>query len=158
MMRLVVFSDSHGDVASLQMAIEKEHSADAFIFLGDGLNDFEYCRRRIYDKICVAVKGNCDSFFLDYPKSETVKLGGKTVYCTHGDLEKVKFGPEMIKGKAEASGFDIVLFGHTHKAMYEYNNGIHYLNPGSVRENSYGIIDIEENGIMCFHKKIVSAY
>jgi len=158
MMRLVVFSDSHGDVASLRMAIENEHSCDAIIFLGDGLNDFEYCKKHIYDKIMIAVKGNCDSYFLDYPKSQTLPLGGKTVYCTHGDLEKVKFGPEMLRGKAEASGFDIVLFGHTHKAIYEYCNGIHYLNPGSVRENSYGIIDIEENGIMCFHKKIVSSY
>ncbi len=155
-MRLVVFSDSHGDVASLKMAIEKECSADAVIFLGDGLNDFTFCKALLRDKITVAVKGNCDSYFLDFPKSETVRLGGKTVYCTHGDLEKIKFGTEMLKGKAEASGFDIVLFGHTHKAVYEYVNGIHYLNPGSVRENSYGIIDIEDNGIMCFHKKIVS--
>lgn len=154
-MRLLVLSDSHGDIASLQMAIENEHSADAIIFLGDGLNDFEYCKSRVFDKICVAVKGNCDSFFLNYPKSQTVSFGGKTVFCTHGDLERVKFGPEFLCEKAEASGFDIVLFGHTHKAVTIYKNGIHYLNPGSVKENSYGIIDIEENGIMCFTKKIV---
>lgn len=155
MMRLIVFSDSHGDSISLQMAIDKEHTADAIIFLGDGLNDFEYCKKRIHDKICIAVKGNCDSYFLDYPKSQTVTFAGKKIYCTHGDLEKVKFGAEMLRGKAAAEGFDIVLFGHTHKAMTAYEDGIYYMNPGSVRENSYGIIDIEENGIMCFHKKIV---
>ena len=156
MMRLLVLSDSHGDIPSLQMAIENEHSADVIIFLGDGLNDFEYCKCRVYNKICIAVKGNCDSYYLDYPKSKTVSFCGKTVFCTHGDLEKVKFGPEVLREKASSSGFDIVLFGHTHKAMTTYENGIYYLNPGSVKENSYGIIDIEENGIMCFHKKIVS--
>ena len=156
MMRLLVLSDSHGDIPSLQMAIENEHDADVIIFLGDGLNDLEYCRKYIHNKICVAVKGNCDSSFLDYPKSLTETFNGKTVYCTHGDLEKVKFGPEMLQGKAEALGFNIVLFGHTHKAMTEYHNGIYYLNPGSVRENSCGIVDITPQGIMCFHKKIVS--
>lgn len=157
-MRLLVLSDSHGDIPSLQMAIKNEHNADAVIFLGDGLNDLEYCRKYIHNKICVAVKGNCDSYFLDYPKSLTETFNGKTVYCTHGDLEKVKFGPEMLQGKAEALGFNIVLFGHTHKAMTEYHNGIYYLNPGSVRENSCGIVDITPQGIMCFHKKIVSSY
>ena len=156
MMRLLVLSDSHGDVASLQMAIENEHSADAVVFLGDGLNDYEYCRKRIRDKICIAVKGNCDSYILDYPKSQTFTFGGKVIYCAHGDLDKVKFGPEPLRQKAESMGFDIVLFGHTHKAMTVYHNGIHYLNPGSVKENSYGIVDIEENGIMCFHKKIAT--
>lgn len=157
-MRLLVLSDSHGDIPSLQMAIENEHDADAVIFLGDGLNDLEYCRKYIHNKICIAVKGNCDSYFLDYPKSLTETFNGKTVYCTHGDLEKVKFGSEMLQGKAEALGYNIVLFGHTHKAMTEYHNGIYYLNPGSVRENSCGIVDITPQGIMCFHKKIVSSY
>lgn len=157
MMRLLVLSDSHGDIPSLKMAIEKEPEADAVIFLGDGLGDYEYCRERT-NKICVAVRGNCDVYYSDYPKLLNKVFGGKSVYITHGDTEKVKFGLTMLKMRAKETGSDIVLFGHTHNPVTEYDNGIHYLNPGSVRQNSYGIVDITEGGIICFHKKIVSSY
>ena len=158
MMRLVVLSDSHGDVASFQMAIKNEPSADAVIFLGDGLTDFEYCENILKDKVTIAVRGNCDRYFPAFNKNEIAVFGGKKIYCTHGDNEQVKFGMGRLREKAKEQGCDIVLFGHTHNPLTEYTDGIYYMNPGSVRQNSYGIVDIMPNGVMCFHKKIVSSY
>lgn len=154
-MRILVLSDSHGDVPSLRMAINNEPEADVIVFLGDGINDFEACQQQIHHRPSVAVKGNCDSYFSPYQKTVTEIFDGKNVYCTHGDKEQVKLGLEQLKLKASFSGFDIVLFGHTHTPYSEYDKGIFFLNPGSVRENSYGIVDITPQGIMCFHKKIV---
>ena len=154
MMRLVVFSDSHGDRISLEMAIKNESDADAFIFLGDGLRDWEECEDLLRNKITVAVRGNCDGSFLPYEKRIIDRLGGIIAYCTHGDAEKVKFSLEPLKLNASLSGATLALYGHTHTPYKEYDNGLYIFNPGSVRQNSYGIVDITTGGIMCFHKKI----
>ena len=39
-MRILVLSDSHSDVSSLKYAVDNEPSAEAVLFLGDGLRDF----------------------------------------------------------------------------------------------------------------------
>lgn len=155
MMRILVLSDSHGDIPSLKMAINNEPEADVIVFLGDGINDFEACNEQTHGRLSVAVKGNCDSYFSPYPKTATEIFDGKNVYCTHGDKEQVKLGLGTLKSKASSAGINIVLFGHTHTPYNEYDDGIYLFNPGSVRQNSYGVVDISPGGILCFHKKIV---
>ncbi len=157
MMRIIVLSDSHGDKLSLQMAVKNEPDAQVVIFLGDGITDFDASASVMAGKITYAVKGNCDSYFgSDYTKRLTPEIADKKFYITHGDTEQVKFGLDTLKLNAYMSKSDIILYGHTHNPHSLYSDGIYFFNPGSVRENSYGVIDITENGIMCFHKKIVS--
>lgn len=157
MMRIVVLSDSHGDVSSLRMAVKNEPDAKHVIFLGDGIFDIEAAEDVLADKIVYAVKGNCDSRFVsDHPKKITAAIGGKNFYITHGDNERVKFGLDALRLAAHISGSDIALFGHTHIPYVHYEEGIYFFNPGSVRENYYGVIDITDNGVMCFHKKIAT--
>ena len=45
---------------------------------------------------------------------------------------------------------DILLFGHTHNAMTDYDDGLYVMNPGSLRGAyaTYGILDITEAGIV----------
>ena len=45
---------------------------------------------------------------------------------------------------------DILLFGHTHVPMQDYDDGLYVLNPGSLHgaNASYGILDITPAGIM----------
>lgn len=156
MMRIIVLSDSHGDVASLRMAVRNEPDASHVIFLGDGIHDIGAAEDVLADKIVFAVKGNCDSFFAsDYPKKITTVIGGKNFYITHGDAEHVKYGLDTLKLNAYMSKSDITLFGHTHIPYVHYDEGMYFFNPGSVRQNSYGVIDITDSGVMCFHKKIV---
>ncbi len=157
-MRLLVLSDSHGDFISLKMAIENEKEADAIIFLGDGLSDISALEYLLNRKLFIAVKGNCDSAFSPYPERAVEVFGGKTVYCTHGYREQVKFGLERLKTNALYSEAQIALFGHTHIPFSSYENGLYLLNPGSVKQNSCGIVDITPQGILCYNKKIVSAY
>lgn len=156
MMRLLVLSDSHGDVPSLELAIKNEKSAQVIIFLGDGLNDFEKVSHLLIGKKVVAVRGNCDSALSPYPERTVEVFADKNVYCTHGYIEKVKFGFDTLKTSALYSDAHVALFGHTHIPYTSYDDGLYLMNPGSVRQNSCGIVDITPQGIMCFTKKIVT--
>lgn len=158
MMRILVLSDSHGDVPSLSIAIKNEKNADAVIFLGDGLNDFENVSHLLVGKKFAAVRGNCDSAFSTYPIKTIEFFENKNIYCTHGYTEQVKFGLDKLKTAALYSDAAIALFGHTHIPYSSYENGLYLMNPGSVRQNSCGIVEITSQGIMCFTKKIVSEY
>ena len=54
----------------------------------------------------------------------------------------------------------MVLFGHTHEAFYEYRDGIHFLNPGSLGsprgplDPPDGVIDSQGTSLVCAHLKL----
>lgn len=155
-MKILALSDSHKDIPSLRIAITSNSDADAVIFLGDGVDDLENFKELLQSKILIAVKGNCDSFFSSYPLKTVEKLQDTYIYCTHGHSEHVKYGLEELITKAAQAGAKIALFGHTHIPYTDYRNGLYLLNPGSVRQNSCGIIEISDKGILCYTKPIVS--
>ena len=97
------------------------------------------------------VSGNCD-WGTDKPDYDIIKFGGKTIFFTHGARFGVKGDLNIAKLFARKNEADILLFGHTHIAMTDYDDGLYVMNPGSCgrpREGlpSYGIIDITEAGI-----------
>lgn len=155
MMRILVLSDSHGAFSSMRKAIQSNRS-DAVIFLGDGLYDWEENLPYISCEKTAAVKGNCDLYVSpSYPLQTVEKIGGTLLYCTHGHSEGVKYGLDTLKKRAREKNAGIALFGHTHQPMTDYDDGLYLMNPGSVRENSCGIVDITPQGILCFTKKII---
>lgn len=158
-MRLLVLSDSHGDFYSLKKAVESTPGADAVIFLGDGLADWETAVSNMLmlkSKNLIAVRGNCDFYESAYPLRAVPIFDGVTVYCTHGHSEFVKHSREMLKEKARECHATVALYGHTHIPESTYDDGLYLMNPGSVRQNSCGIVDITPNGILCFTKEIVT--
>ena len=60
------------------------------------------------------VAGNND-FFCDLPKEDEFLIGKYRVLLTHGHYYYITMGTQMIKEDAKARGFDIVMFGHTHR-------------------------------------------
>ena len=151
-MRVVVFSDSHGNYDVLEKILERhEEDGDLFIHLGDGEREFELLTY-VYDgKKLLFVSGNCD-WGTDKPDYDIVNIEGKTIFFTHGARFGVKGDLNIAKLYARKSGADILLYGHTHIAMTDYDDGLYIMNPGSCgrpREGlpSYGIIDITEAGI-----------
>ena len=154
-MRILVLSDSHGDISSLRIAL-RTNPADAIIFLGDGLRDWEETIPANTRSKTAAVRGNCDLYIADFYPLKTLEVfDGVCCYCTHGHMEGVKFGLDTLKQCARNDGATIAIFGHTHTPHSEYDDGLYLLNPGSVQQNSCGIIDITPGGILCFTKKIV---
>ncbi|MBR3936126.1 MAG: metallophosphoesterase [Oscillospiraceae bacterium] len=151
-MRVVVFSDSHGNYDVLEKIMERHKGdGDVFIHLGDGEREFELLTYVYNDKKLLFVSGNCD-WGTDKPDYDIIKLGGKTIFFTHGARFGVKGDLNIAKLFARKNEADILLYGHTHIAETSYDDGLYIMNPGSCgrpREGlpSYGIIDITEAGI-----------
>lgn len=155
-MRIIVLSDSHRDFRAIERVFDKNPTAEMFIFLGDGENEIDYLISKNFDKQVLKVRGNCD-FSLSTPLVKTVSVGEHKILFLHGDSHGVKSSTERVYSLAIENNADIALFGHTHRRHYEYKNGIHLLNPGSVsiprdgKEPSYAFIDITQAGVVCNH-------
>lgn len=151
-LRILVFSDSHGNVSALRRALAAQPQASHVFFLGDCLRDIEALEDEFRDKIFHKVSGNCDFGALS-PSTAMENLNGTLIFYSHGHPYYVKQSTVPFLQAAEKRGAKIALFGHTHSSLIKYENGVYLVNPGSVsmpREGrpSYAVIDIEENGIM----------
>ena len=145
-MTLVVASDLHGSAFWVQRLLEicEAEKASQLLLLGDLL--YHGPRNPLpegYDPQTVAemlngwrnkitaIRGNCDaevdSMVLQFPlvESALLFLDGYRFFCTHGHHYNPDCLPPLAKG-------DLFLFGHTHLPLIEYENGIWFLNPGSV--------------------------
>ena len=143
-MRVLVLSDSHGDVYKLRRAIDSQPTAKLIVFLGDGEYDIDSVECRVP---VIKVRGNCD-FGSSLPLNFTDEVCGKKIYCTHGFRENVKYTTENLISAAKSHGAHIALYGHTHVPVTSYDGGLYLVNPGSVREGSFAVIDITDSGIM----------
>ena len=152
-MRILVLSDSHRHIANLVEAISNEPTAEIIYFLGDGTYEMDEVREIFKEKMFIVVRGNCD--FMDtVPLCDIRNVDTCKIYASHGATENVKLSYIGIKRAAKEQMCNIALFGHTHQKYYSFEDGLHLFNPGSIKEGSYGVIDIMENGVMCFHKNL----
>ena len=122
-MRIGIISDTHGLLRP--EAIKQLAGADHIIHAGDiGSPEVIEGLRRIAPT--TAIRGNVDTgeWAKDYPDTELVVLGRRTFYVLH-NLKEIKLDPR-------ASGFDVVISGHSHRPKFETKNGVLYVNPGSA--------------------------
>lgn len=152
-MKVLIISDTHGADENLEKILDIEGRFDALIHLGD----IEGSERKISDMMGGAcdlymIKGNND-FFSYLPQELEICLGNYKILLTHGNLYSVSLGVEQLRKDAFARGFDIAMFGHTHKPYFENENGFIMLNPGSLsyprqigRKCSYAIMNIDKTG------------
>lgn len=151
-------SDSHGRIERIKKVIEEQPKAELFIFLGDGTRDFHAAMRGVpKEDWCVC--GNCDFGSSDeYQLISYVK--DIQFYCTHGHQWNVKHSLEELIQEAKKKEVKVLLYGHTHEAYYEYRDGIHIFNPGSLGSPrgpfypTYGVIDIQGKNIVCSHLRL----
>lgn len=140
-----MISDSHGDKYAVRKAISEQPTAKMLIFLGDGEYDLKFLED-VPSKLFVhKVKGNCD-YGSNLPAYIVDEVEGVRLYCTHGYLENVKYSLTGLKERARAYKVSIALYGHTHNPDTTYEDGIWYVNPGSIRQDSYAVIDITSKG------------
>lgn len=121
-MRIAVISDTHGLLRPAVVA--RLHGADAIIHAGD-VGDPEILTLLGRLAPLHAVRGNVDRGpGLDgLPTTLAVQLGGLWVYVLH-DLKALDLDPV-------ASGFGLIVSGHSHRPQLETRGGVIYLNPGS---------------------------
>lgn len=146
MKKILVLSDSHGKLNPMLMAVEAE-SPDLIIHLGDCWEDAGRLKAKYPQIPMERVPGNCD--YSNEQAERIIVVEGKRLFICHGHTFNVKMGYLNLELKSEELGVDATLFGHTHRAYYENNNGITFLNPGSIGSPpfetpaSYGILEID---------------
>ena len=160
-MKLFIASDIHGSAyyADLMVKAFENSGASRLVLLGDILyhgprNDLprDYAPKKVIellnplaDKI-IAVRGNCESevdqMVLNFPVTSdygVIADGEVLMYLSHGH----RAVPPMGKGT-------VYLTGHTHVPKKTEENGVIFMNPGSVsipKENSPHSYMIAENGV-----------
>ena len=150
-MKILIVSDTHGSHRNIEKVIKRTSGIDMLIHLGDTEGGEDYIRALVDYPVHV-VRGNND-FFSDLPGEEEFDIKGKHIFITHGHYYYVALNEERLKEEARSRGADIVMYGHTHKPSYSFDeDGLLTLNPGSIayprqigRKCSYMLMEITEN-------------
>ncbi len=146
-MKILIFSDSHGELTYMRKAIKKERP-DYVFHLGDHDRDAEALGREFQMLPIVAVRGNCDGWGSETPLTRLIPIGGLRLFLCHGHTFGVKTSLLRLSYAAREQEADVVLFGHTHEAFSEKDpSGLVFFNPGSCGysyEPSYGCMTVTE--------------
>jgi len=153
-LKILALSDSHGDTKLMYEILEMlGDKIQMVLFLGDCIDDIIDYTYICGDMPVHYAAGNCERFYFE-PFDDEIEAGGKKVFITHGHKYGVKGGHGVIVKEAKARGADICLFGHSHWPEIFEESGIFFMNPGSIafprgisRFPTYGIIDIDEDGV-----------
>ena len=118
-----LISDTHGLLR--KEVVEKLRGCDLIIHAGD-IGEFEIVEKLKNIAQTELIKGNCDKNIDTnvIPEEKIIEVSGKRIYLIH-DIGKVK-------SDLNTENIDIVVYGHSHKGNIYTENGIIYINPGSV--------------------------
>jgi len=149
-MKILVVSDTHGNVNLVLQNIVNMEKSDMLFHLGDYVDDAEKISK-LFGIPTITVRGNGDMQRKDYKYEELVEIQGKKIFLTHGHKYNVKQGLNNLYYRALELNADIVLFGHTHVPMVEEIDGLIIMNPGSptyprgiIRKNTIGVLTIDQ--------------
>lgn len=155
-MKILVISDTHGNINRAFTAHTRSEPVDAVIHLGDGSADADLLREAL-DVPVINVAGNCDPGS-NAPRERVWECEGKRILLTHGDAYQVKSGLAKLRQRAQEIGADAVLFGHTHQGVHENHAGLLLVNPGTLsnagHHRSYAVLTITTEGITSRHYDI----
>ena len=158
-MKIIIFSDSHGDVDTMQSVVEGE-KPDAIVHLGDHITDADKLSRIYPDIQMFKVLGNTDSYTKDEECIKYVDICGKRFMLTHGHtFIEYKQSKPIFEGIMNMFLYgeykDITLFGHTHEPFINCCNDRWIMNPGRIGRVSsqiikatYGVLEIGESGVL----------
>ncbi len=129
-MKILIISDTHGDISRLKDVYLKHQDCDYFFHLGDFelpsylISPFSY------------VIGNCDYLEVE-PKVLDLTINDIKIHLEHGNRINYSYFEKYIKNL----NVDIFLFGHLHKQLAFKIDKTLVLNPGSLnrpRDDSKG--------------------
>jgi len=154
-LRVLVLSDTHVPQAAREIpgeVLREAERADAVIHAGDWTDIETLGLLRGMDRPLFAVRGNMDgpevSAVLE--SKAVFRLGGLLVGLAHGHGAPWGLG-QRVAGMFDED-LDVLVFGHSHRALVERKNGMLLLNPGSPTDRtfttmrSYGLLFVEANG------------
>lgn len=135
-MKLAVLSDTHNNWPNFKKAIDwiKKEKIQLILHCGDiqsqGVIDDA---RKYFNGEIKFVKGNADYDLPNVPANLELEFGGKKIAFVHF--------PDEAKKMAQSGKFDLVFYGHTHRAWDErvpFGRGeCHMINPGELAGQFY---------------------
>ena len=143
-MKLLVLSDSHGNLSHMEEAVLRVRPR-MILHLGDCWRDGEKLHDLFPDIPFHQVPGNCD-YRPDEPVERLLFLEDKRVLMCHGHTYGVKQTLLNAGYAAEEQNLDLFLFGHTHKPLVDMRGKTLFLNPGSIGDHFrpfYGVVTLE---------------
>ncbi len=151
-MKILIFSDSHGNVENMKSIVKACRSDTSLIVhLGDMTADFRRLILDFPDIPNIYIKGNNDFFEVGVDSEYIGMLSGVKCLFTHGHQYSVKSGISGIFVRARALRSELVLFGHTHVPFKEKRGQTLYFNPGAISGSSisnFGIIHLNNSAIL----------
>ncbi len=151
MQRIMIVSDTHRKHGNLAEALYREGSIDKLIHLGDFEGEDDLIREMAGCEVLM-VPGNND-FFSPYSKELETHIGKYKVLLTHGHYYYVSLDLQTLRADAVARGFDIVMFGHTHRPLISVEDEITLINPGSIsyprqadKKCTYIMMEVDDGG------------
>lgn len=157
-MKIAVLSDIHDHTENLNRVIDKivENQCQMIFSLGD------YTSLRTFKMITrpglpiFAVFGNLDQ---EQEKIEKwIKDSGKEI-ALRREMNRVRIDnrnlaithfPEIAEKLLKSGMYDAVFFGHTHNPETKREETTLLVNPGALKEGSFGIYDSERNDFEIF--------
>jgi putative phosphoesterase len=121
--RIGLISDTHGLVRDEAVAALK--GCSHILHAGD-IDEPEVLDQLRRLAPVTAVRGNNDrgEWARAIPEYEVVEFGQVTVYLRHDEAE--------LDVDPKAAGFQVMMFGHSHRPKVENRNGVLFVNPGSA--------------------------
>lgn len=149
-MKIAIVSDTHNNWATFKKAIDwiKKENIQLILHCGDtsGQEIIDEAKK-YFDGEIKFVKGNGD-FKLDLPDKVELELDGNP--STGSGRVKIVFChfPDMAKKLAQSGNYDVVFYGHTHRAWDEKvlvspkpngegGGNCHMINPGELAGQFY---------------------
>ncbi len=153
MKKILVFSDSHGNINNIARIITLHKDIDIIIHLGDYVRDVLRIGKENPNREINFVGGNNDWAY-NYPTEKTIEVCSKKIFITHGHIYKVKQGLTELIEKGKQLNVDLICFGHTHCSAEVYEEGMMLINPGSINisvnqnKSTYCILEISNEKII----------
>ena len=149
--RILIISDSHGNLNNVMQVLKKENNIDIILHLGDTIQDAISIMETSKDIEFHYVGGNDDNR-QKQPKEKIIEGMGGKIFITHGHLYNIKRSFDNIILKSKELKVDIAIFGHNHIQKCIVNDGIIFINPGSISEPrgedelefSYSILELSK--------------
>ena len=127
-MSILVISDTHGLVREVEQVVKRHPQVEQILHCGDFCVDHQ---RKPFTGM-VLVRGNGDTARA-VPTERQIGWRDLRIFQTHGHLYGVKSSLLRLQYRAEETGANVVLFGHSHIPVCGVERGILFLNPGSLR-------------------------
>ena len=131
-MRIAIVSDTHDNLANFKKIIGWLNYEKIKVILHCG----DICSQETIDEAVKSfdgeikfVRGNGDFNLNNIPDEMEVELGGRKIAFVHY--------PNAAKKLADSGKYDLVFYGHTHRAWEEKIGNCRLVNPGEVANQRF---------------------